>query len=196
MVGFLAKNRDHVSSNLIECMKNSEAQFVCELFFAPISDTGSLMRESVCTSRKHLLLWLVIMTSPLCVVVRTFLSAVASRCFSAKRLTCRWRRCGVCRSKPENVCVASASQWRHILRHDFMLYCYVYFVYVCSARTGFEDPMYSNPTRTIASSFKVRNRKKHNLAEMCFLNAFLKSCFRRILSLIWWQNYWTLNLIL
>ena len=52
VVGFLAKNRDHVSSNLIECMKNSEAQFVCELFFAPISDTGSLMRKSVNTPAK------------------------------------------------------------------------------------------------------------------------------------------------
>ena len=45
VLGFLEKNRDHVSWNLIECMKNSEAQFVCDLFFAPISETGSLMRK-------------------------------------------------------------------------------------------------------------------------------------------------------
>ena len=42
VVGFLEKNRDTLSANLLETMRNSEAQMVCDLFTAPLSSTGAL----------------------------------------------------------------------------------------------------------------------------------------------------------
>ena len=44
---FLEKNRDTLSYNLMECMKNSESQIICDLFLAQLSDTGSLKMKSV-----------------------------------------------------------------------------------------------------------------------------------------------------
>jgi myosin heavy subunit len=40
--GFLEKNRDLLSVNVLDCMKKSESLFVADLFTASISDTGSL----------------------------------------------------------------------------------------------------------------------------------------------------------
>ena len=37
VIGFLEKNRDTLSANLLETMRNSESQMVCDLFTAPLS---------------------------------------------------------------------------------------------------------------------------------------------------------------
>ena len=42
VIGFLEKNRDTLSANLLETMRNSESQMVCDLFTAPLSNTGAL----------------------------------------------------------------------------------------------------------------------------------------------------------
>jgi hypothetical protein len=42
--GFLEKNRDNLSLNLIECMKNSNIQLVAELFAAERTESGSISR--------------------------------------------------------------------------------------------------------------------------------------------------------
>jgi len=39
--GFLEKNRDTLSENLFNAMKQSESAFVSELFMAVLRDTGS-----------------------------------------------------------------------------------------------------------------------------------------------------------
>ena len=43
--GFLEKNRDTLSSNLDECMKNSESDFICKMFYAQMSDRGSMIAK-------------------------------------------------------------------------------------------------------------------------------------------------------
>ena len=40
--GFLEKNRDTLSQNLFDVMKQSESMFVSDLFTAILRDTGSL----------------------------------------------------------------------------------------------------------------------------------------------------------
>ena len=47
MVGFLEKNRDTLSANLLETMRNAESQMVCDLFTAPLSNTGALQLKWV-----------------------------------------------------------------------------------------------------------------------------------------------------
>ena len=42
--GFLEKNRDNLSTNLIECLKNSCIELVSELFAAERTDSGSISR--------------------------------------------------------------------------------------------------------------------------------------------------------
>lgn len=44
--GFLEKNRDLLSANLLDCMTKSESVFVADLFSATISDSGSLNLKS------------------------------------------------------------------------------------------------------------------------------------------------------
>nr|AHX26699.1 chitin synthase [Leptochiton asellus] len=44
--GFLEKNRDSLSFNLIECMQNSTNEFVKALFLSSVSETGSISRTS------------------------------------------------------------------------------------------------------------------------------------------------------
>jgi myosin heavy subunit len=42
ITNFLEKNRDHLSANLFEVMRNSESQFVSDLFQSHVSATGAL----------------------------------------------------------------------------------------------------------------------------------------------------------
>lgn len=42
--GFLEKNRDNLSSNLVDCMKMSKIQLISELFAAELTKCGSLSR--------------------------------------------------------------------------------------------------------------------------------------------------------
>lgn len=42
--GFLEKNRDNLSSNLIDCMKKSNIELVAELFAAVRTESGSISR--------------------------------------------------------------------------------------------------------------------------------------------------------
>ena len=42
--GFLEKNRDNLSSNLIDCMTKSNIEVVAELFAAERTDSGSISR--------------------------------------------------------------------------------------------------------------------------------------------------------
>ncbi|XP_070539875.1 myosin-IIIa-like [Ptychodera flava] len=49
--GFLEKNRDTLNQNLLECLTNSENAFVCRLFKAKISRTGSMSRRKANLSR-------------------------------------------------------------------------------------------------------------------------------------------------
>lgn len=44
--GFLEKNRDNLSANLIECMKGSSIELVAELFAAERTESGSISRSS------------------------------------------------------------------------------------------------------------------------------------------------------
>lgn len=44
--GFLEKNRDNLSSNLIECMKNSRIEVIVELFAAERTISGSISRSN------------------------------------------------------------------------------------------------------------------------------------------------------
>jgi len=44
--GFLEKNRDNLSSNLIDCMKMSKIQLISDLFAAELTKTGSLSRSN------------------------------------------------------------------------------------------------------------------------------------------------------
>ena len=44
--GFLEKNRDNLSTNLVDCMKNSGIQLVVELFAAERTVSGSISRSS------------------------------------------------------------------------------------------------------------------------------------------------------
>ncbi|XP_013418100.1 myosin-IIIb isoform X2 [Lingula anatina] len=44
--GFLEKNRDTLSPNILECMKNSDSQIICDLFTAQVADTGTLLINS------------------------------------------------------------------------------------------------------------------------------------------------------
>ena len=42
---FLEKNRDTLSSNLDECLKNSESDFICKMFYAEMSQRGSMLTK-------------------------------------------------------------------------------------------------------------------------------------------------------
>lgn len=44
--GFLEKNRDNLSTNLIDCMKGSNIELVSELFAAERTESGSISRSS------------------------------------------------------------------------------------------------------------------------------------------------------
>ncbi len=53
VLGFLEKNRDTLSANLLETMRNSESQMVCDLFTAPLSNTGALQLKYVPLPVQH-----------------------------------------------------------------------------------------------------------------------------------------------
>ena len=44
--GFLEKNRDNLSSNLVDCMKQSKIKLISELFAAELSKSGSISRSN------------------------------------------------------------------------------------------------------------------------------------------------------